>query len=355
MDEPSLSHKPYTLWSEEAKVYEEHLQVLKGKEDQFLAEARKKQETTQIAKRKVSEGISKLKALNPVIADYVGLAMEIVTKQLPVLAEKLGREMMAVSDSQEAVLLSAMRHFEGTQKCPENEIVQLLESMKDSNEMAGLDLVSCKLDLGDINIEEVLRAGLKFELSLLKRPTPKEKSAAIGPKHQPKTMIPKPSTPSKKPTKPESKKSAGKAAHSLNQSQEARQSDDRSDLSSMRLSKKLSDLKAEQQKPTRVEAIKEIPFGKLETCSEDESDLLKGESPSPDPPHQRQMGNMQNYGLKRIATQIEDSSSDKRFTRLQVARTSNRQNSLKDTERKLEELEAQWKSGREWVQTSFPD
>ena len=358
MDEPSLTHKPCTLWSEEAKVYEEHLQVLKVKEDLFLAEARKKQELGQLARRKVGEGVSKLRALKPVIVDYVALALEVVTKQLPALAEKLSQEMMAVSDSREEVLIAAMQHFEGTQKCPENEIVQLLESVKTPSEMAALDLVLCKLDLGDINVEEVLRTGLQFSLSLLKKPSSKDKSSAspLGPKQPAKTMLPKPSTPAKKPTKAESKKAgAPKAQHSLNQSQDTRQSDDRADFSSLRLSKKLSDLKAEQQKAVRPEPTKDTNSGKFDPFSEDECDLLKGESPSPDPPLQRQPLNAQTNGLKRLSTLVEDSGSDKRFTRLQVVRTSNRQSSLKDTERKLQALEEQWKSGREWVQTCFPD
>lgn len=356
MDEPSLSHKPYTLDSEEAKVYEEHLQVLKGKEDLFLEEARKKQELRQMARRKLGEGISKLRALKPVIVDYVALALEVVTKQLPALAEKLSQEMMAVSDSREEVLAAAVQHFEGTQKYPENEMVQLLESVKTASEMAMLDLVLCKLDLGDINVEEVLRAGIQFDLSLLKKQSTKEKPSVspIAPKQPAKTMIPKPNTPAKKTSKAEPKK-ASKATHSLNQSQDTRQSEDRSDFSSVRLSKKLSELKAEQQKAPRPEASKDSKLGKLDPFSEDENDLLKGESPSPDPPLQRQPMSGQTYGLKRFSTQIEESGSDKRFTRLQVARTSNRQSSLKDTERKLQELEEQWKSGREWVQTSFPD
>lgn len=358
MDEPSLSHKPCTLWSEEAKVYEEHLHVLKVKEDQFLAEARKKQELAQTAKRKIAEGIHKLQALKPVITDYVSLAMEVVTKQLPSLAEKLSQEMTSASEDKVSTLEAALQHFEGLQKHPDNEIVQLLESMKNPAEMSGLDLVTCKLDMSDISVEEVIRAGITFEVSLMKRPKLKERpeivqskseTAAIGPKHVAKTAIPKPGTPVKKATKPDTKKPS-KIPHSLNQSQDSRLTDDRSDFSSQRLSKKLSELKAEQQKLTRVELSKDIS-AKLEACSEDETDLMKGESPSPEPPLQRQPMSVQDYGLKRFATQTEESVSEKKFTKLHAAR-SNRQTSLKDTERKLQELEAQWKTSRD---VAFPD
>ena len=326
MQEPSLSHKPCALESEEAKVYATHMRVFKAKEEEFLAGARVKREFVQSYKRKLAEGVEKLRALRPVIIDYVSLAMEVATKQLPDIAEKLGQELLSECDKHIEDLETAICHFEGGAEYPNSDLVLQLDNYTSVNDIEAAELVKCQIDLTEMPLEEVIRRALRFEIAIIK-PQSVRLSEAIQ-----MNRIPVPSKgPAKRPSyRPESKRMIrSRAHHSLNTSLEC-QEDQRDPLQAIG---KNTPFRAEQ--PDRDLLLLGKTGDSAVSVLDGEEDFIKLENPSPEPPKLVP-------GLRRFTT--ETALEKGKFTRLQSARIASRKAQFQQTERKLAEIEQQVKA-----------
>ena len=322
----------------------------------MFSEARGRLEITAAARDKVTEGIKKLTDIRPVILDYVSLAMEVVTKQLPEIAEKLGKEMITACETNASLLQSALKHLEGRERHPENETVRLLESLKSLAEVDAVELVTCKLDLREMMVEEMVRSGIHFEVSL-KKAGRKELARLPSPgggRTSGKTGIPKVSESGKKQAgKGESKKtyhSVSKSSYGLNSSVDYYSTESPANGKSVDpLPGHTARKKPEIQAKPPSESIQVASFQLLDVCTEEEAETLKPDHPSPDPPAQRPYLPQPEPVSKKPTVHTPDSQSEKtgasgQFSRLQAARLATRSTYLRDTEKKVEELESQLKS-----------
>lgn len=331
MQEPSLAHRPCALASEEAKVNATHVRVW-GEES--VVGALRKRELMESYKRKLAEGVEKLKALRPVILDYVSLAIEVATKQLPDIAEKLGQEMLSVCDQHIEDLEAALCHFEGSAQYPDSDLVLRLDSFASVTHVEAAELVKCQLDLKEMPLEEVLRRALHFEI-VFSKPQTISLSEAIQSSRSPNFPVSK--GPAKRPShRPEPKKLVrSRAHHSLNTSIECQE--DPPDF--VQAVGKFTALKVEQQ--TRRDAEKDLfLLGKTgdSVVSVLDEDYMKLDNPSPEPPRVV-------TGLRKLATERGETVLEKgKFTRLQSARLASRKAQIQVTERKLAEIEQQVKA-----------
>lgn len=334
MQEPSLAHKPCALASEEAKVYGNHVRLFRAKEEEFMAEALEKRELMETYKRKLAEGVEKLKALRPVILDYVSLAIEVATKQLPDIAERLGQEMLSVCDRHIEDLEAALCHFEGSTQCPNSDLVLRLDNYASATQIEAVELVKCQLDLEEMPLEEVLRRALHFEIAF-SNPQTVSLSEVIQGSHS--RNFPASKGPAKRPSyRPEPKKLVrSRAHHSLNSSIECQE--DQSDP--VQAVGKFVALRAEQQ--IRRDAGQDVfLLGKTgdSVVSMLDEDCVKVDHPSPEPPRAV-------AGLRKLATERGETALEKgKFTRLQSARLASRKAQIQSTERRLAEIEQQVKA-----------
>ena len=346
MDEPSLSHKPCTLTSENMKMYEEHMHTLQANEEQLLGEARRRQELTQAYRSKLMEGLERLRSLQPLIVDYVSLAAEVASKQIPEIAEKLGQEMIAACQENADVLQEAVKHFKGSELHPDNELVKVLEAAQTPAEVAGLELVTCKLDLGEINVEPMLRKGIHFAVALMRVP-PKTSGKSSPP---PKSNLPKPGKISKKPSSKSDNRSGSastKGLHSQSASTVDTKSIDRSfdsGLVAVRGSKggkkALSPPAAQKIPHVQAQALKQassethLPTVPVPSAH---PELVKADSPSPEP-----LQSPAAQPFRKFPTEVPETSLERsRLARLHLARSQNRQDLLKETEQKVLNIEEQ--------------
>lgn len=347
MDEPSLSHKPCTLTSDNLKMYEEHIHTLKANEERFLGAARKRQELAQACRTKLSEGLERLRSLQPLIVDYVSLAAEVATKQIPEIAEKLGQEMIAACQENANILQAALEHFTGNAPCPDMELVQILEGAQSPAEVTSLELVTCKLDLGEINIEPVLRKGIHFAVALMR--AQREVSRGSGKTSPPKSNLPKPGTASKKPTsKPDSKSvsASAKGLHSQNASSLDKRSTDRSfesgqggprGGSSKGKKKALSPPSSAHTYALPLKQANSETHLPAVPVPSAHPEVIKEDSPSPEP-----LQSPAALPFRKFPTEVPETSLERsRLARLHLARAQNRQDLLKETEQKVLSIEEQ--------------
>jgi len=346
MDEPSLSHKPCTLTSDNLKMYEEHIHTLKANEDHLLGAARKRQELAQACRTKLSEGLERLRSLQPLIVDYVSLAAEVASKQIPEIAEKLGQEMITACQENADTLQAALEHFKGNVSRPDIELVRILEGAQSPAEVASLELVTCKLDLGEINVEPVLRKGIHFAVALMR--VQKEVARASGKTSPPpKSNLPKPGKASKKPaSKPDSKpvSASAKGLHSQNASSMDTRSADQSfesGLGGSRGGSSKGKKKALSPSPSSYtyalplkQALSETHLPAVPVPSA-HPEIIKEETPEP-------LQSPAALPFRKFQTEVPETSLERsRLARLHLARAQNRQDLLKETEQKVLNIEEQ--------------
>ena len=320
--EPSLSHKPCTLESEEAKVYEAHLRTFKARENEVLAGAKLKRDLVKTYQGKLREGIEKLQALKPLVAEYVALAIEMATKQLPEIADKLSRELLIDCDRHIQAFETAVKHFDGSVTQQDNLLVQLFDQYTSTSDIEAMDLVSCQLDLKEMMIEQVIRQALHFEIVLRKPEIPLSEaiqSTRISP-FAGKSILKKPAFRSE-PKRPSIR---SRAHHSLNTSIEC--PEDRPDPPSVLTN--LAALRIEQQlrKAQEREQFFMKKSGEIEGNMNGEEEKILS---SPE---------IQRKYLSEIG------EAGGKFTRLQSARMATRKALIESTERKVEEVSEQVKA-----------
>ena len=281
IDAPDLSHKPCPLKSEGAKIYGAQ-EALRTKEGEVMAKSRAP--ITAAIRKKLGQEVSKVRALRPIVVESVSMAVKAVTNQLPELAEKLSREMLAVCEAHESLLESALAHFEGRVQNSSNAVVRLLETFHSLAEVEAAEVLTCTLQVGQINAEPMMRAGLAFSVAV--KSLNREKFAG-------KSIIPKCYRKSDAASRRLSV-SRRKATQSLNSSV------DQEPFSEHLCAERM------KQTPDFFKCGSPGDSSIVDTCNEE--DLRKAEHPSPDPPHLRGES-----GLRKVG--------DKRFTRLQAART----------------------------------
>lgn len=314
MSEESVSHKPCTLNSENLKMYEENIKTLRENEELLLGQARKRQELAQAYRSKLNEGLTRLNSLHAVILDYVTLAAELARKQLPEIAEKLSQEMISKCQGVSDTVTEALQHFNGEEQHSDNEVVRLLESLQTPGEVIALELLTCRLDIGEISLEHALRSGIHFELAL-------KKGTKSSP--PPKPTLFKSNLPKKTVAKPANRpvSATTKGLHSQNTAVKDHPSD-----------KKPGNKKKTESTDPKMNIseshLKQVPVPV-------EHPEVYSASPEPRQPPEATV-------LRKLGTEVPETSLE----RSRLARLQNRQDQLKATEQRVLSIEEQIRAFR---------
>ena len=174
LSEASLSHKPLAL--SQAAIYEETLPSLRENEERLMEEILAREELFKAARDRLQVAKSKLHEISLQVDESVdSIQREVITA-----VEHMREDLKHQLETEKHVLEEAETHFSNSGKHAENPIVRVIEDGKNTEEIAGLEIVQGRVDVNMGNIGQEIRKTVTLVLEMVApRKLPHSKTADL--------------------------------------------------------------------------------------------------------------------------------------------------------------------------------